>query len=94
MGRGVSRTVEEVAHPKTQGSLSGGWRRAVAMLGAVLVSVFSLVRCSPGDRPEILALATAGTGGVYYVLGGSIAEIWSRGLPDQVVVAEVTGGSV
>ena len=94
MGRGVSRTVEEVAHPKTQGSLSGGWGRAVAMLGAVLVSVFSLVRCSPGDGPEILALATAGTGGVYYVLGGSIAEIWSRGLPDQVVVAEVTGGSV
>ena len=50
--------------------------------------------CAPGDRPDILALATAGTGGVYYVLGGSIAELWSRELPEQDFVAEVTGGSV
>ena len=50
--------------------------------------------CAPGDRPDILALATAGTGGVYYVLGGSIAELWSRELPEHDFVAEVTGGSV
>ncbi len=50
--------------------------------------------CAPGDRPDVLALATAGTGGVYYVLGGSIAELWSRELPEQDFVAEVTGGSV
>ena len=75
-------------------SPSGGLGRGLAILGAVLVSVVGLVRCTAGDRPEILALATAGTGGVYYLLGGSIAEIWSRDLPDHVVVAEVTGGSV
>jgi TRAP transporter TAXI family solute receptor len=53
-----------------------------------------LSACAPGDRPDFLALATAGTGGVYYLIGGSIAEIWSRELPDHIVVAEVTGGSV
>ena len=69
-------------------------RKRVTILSAALVCVLGLPRCAPGDRPEILALATAGTGGVYYLLGGSIAEIWSRDLPDQDVVAEVTGGSV
>jgi TRAP transporter TAXI family solute receptor len=54
----------------------------------------SFTSCAPGERPDFLSLATAGTGGVYYLIGGSIAEIWSRELPDHIVVAEVTGGSV
>jgi TRAP transporter TAXI family solute receptor len=61
---------------------------------ALLLAVLILPGCASGDRPDVLALATAGTGGVYYVLGGSIAELWSRELPEQDFVAEVTGGSV
>ena len=61
---------------------------------AVLLAVMSSAGCAPGDRVDVLALATAGTGGVYYVMGGSIAELWSRELPGQDFVAEVTGGSV
>ena len=60
----------------------------------LLIAVLTSPGCAPGDRPDILALATAGTGGVYYVLGGSIAELWSRDLPEHDFVAEVTGGSV
>ncbi|MFW6199566.1 MAG: TAXI family TRAP transporter solute-binding subunit [Gemmatimonadota bacterium] len=67
---------------------------AWGLLGLVLCSLVGVSGCSPGDRPEIMALATAGTGGVYYVLGGSIAELWSRELPGRSFVAEVTGGSV
>ena len=63
-------------------------------LGVLLLAVLTSAACAPRDRPDILALATAGTGGVYYVLGGSIAELWSRELPEQDFVAEVTGGSV
>ena len=61
---------------------------------AILLGALTASGCAPGDRPDILALATAGTGGVYYVLGGSIAELWSRELPELDFVAEVTGGSV
>ena len=61
---------------------------------SLLLSLGTTAACQPGDRPEFLALATAGTGGVYYLVGGSIAEIWSRELPDYLAVAEVTGGSV
>ncbi len=60
----------------------------------LLLTLLTSLGCDPGDRPDILALATAGTGGVYYVLGGSIAELWSRELPQYDFVAEVTGGSV
>lgn len=61
---------------------------------ALLLAILTSHGCAPGDRPDILALATGGTGGVYYVLGGSIAELWSRELPAHDFVAEVTGGSV
>jgi len=60
----------------------------------LLLALLTVPGCAPGDRADILALATAGTGGVYYVLGGSIAELWSRELPEHDFVAEVTGGSV
>lgn len=54
----------------------------------------AIAACGDAPGSGTLALATAGTGGVYYVLGGALAEAWSRDLPDHSVVAEVTGGSV
>jgi uncharacterized protein len=71
-----------------------GWRCAAT--GAVLLTLFLglLPACEPVDRSRVLAVATAGTGGVYYILGGSMADLWTRRLPEHEAVAEVTGGSV
>src|SRR5436190_16787971 len=41
-----------------------------------------------------LSIATGGTGGVYYPLGGGFANILSKALPNTTVTAEVTGGAV
>lgn len=41
-----------------------------------------------------IAIATGGTGGVYYPLGGGLANILSKSLPGIQATAEVTGGSV
>lgn len=41
-----------------------------------------------------LAIATGTTGGVYYPLGGGIANILSRNVPGLSATVEVTGGSV
>lgn len=41
-----------------------------------------------------LSIGTGGTGGVWYPLGGAMANILSKTLPNLVVTAEVTGGSV
>jgi TRAP transporter TAXI family solute receptor len=41
-----------------------------------------------------LSIATGGTGGVYYPLGGGMANILSKYVPGLQATAEVTGGSV
>ncbi len=41
-----------------------------------------------------ISIATGGTGGVYYPLGGGLANILSKHVPGMQATAEVTGGSV
>lgn len=41
-----------------------------------------------------LSIATGGTGGVYYPLGGGMANVLSKYVPGVTATAEVTGGSV
>ncbi len=47
-----------------------------------------------GARVEFLSLGTAGTGGIYYPLGGALASRLSLRDPLRQYTAEVTGGSV
>ena len=89
----IPRGCEATSHHPT---LTAMPREIQSLRSSVLLFLVVLTSpgCAAGDRPDVLALATAGTGGVYYVLGGSIAELWSRDLPAHDFVAEVTGGSV
>lgn len=41
-----------------------------------------------------LSIATGGTGGVYYPLGGGMAKVISKTIPNMEATAEVTSGSV
>src|SRR4051812_17795453 len=41
-----------------------------------------------------LSIATGGTGGVYYPMGGGLAAVLSKYVPGMQATAEVTGGSV
>ena len=41
-----------------------------------------------------IAIATGGTGGVYYPLGGGMANVLSKYVPGVQATARVTGGSV
>jgi TRAP transporter TAXI family solute receptor len=43
---------------------------------------------------KTIAIGTGGTGGVYYPLGGAMANVLSKHLPGVQATAEVTGGSV
>jgi TRAP transporter TAXI family solute receptor len=62
-------------------------RYAIA-LGACLLAGAALA------QQKTLAIATGGTGGVYYPLGGALANVLSKNLPGYQATAEVTGGSV
>jgi TRAP transporter TAXI family solute receptor len=56
----------------------------------------TLALAAPGFAGESiqLSIATGGTGGVYYPLGGGLANILSKAIPGMAATAEVTGGSV
>jgi TRAP transporter TAXI family solute receptor len=57
-------------------------------LGAMLAAGAALA------QQKTIAIATGGTGGVYYPLGGALANVLSKNLPGYQATAEVTGGSV
>src|SRR5882757_5234526 len=45
-------------------------------------------------QQKTMAIGTGDTGGVYYPLGGAIAKVLSKALPDLHATVEVTGGSI
>jgi TRAP transporter TAXI family solute receptor len=45
-------------------------------------------------QQQNIAIATGGTGGVYYPMGGGMANVLSKHLPGVQATARVTGGSV
>ena len=65
---------------------------------ACLIAILALLcwRCgTAGDRPvTLLTIATGGTGGVYYPLGGALAQIYTREIPGMVASAQATVASV
>jgi len=65
------------------------------ILTSLAASVLFLVAASPAwaDTARI-SITTGGTGGVYYPMGGGMANILSKYVPGLQATAEVTGGSV
>jgi TRAP transporter TAXI family solute receptor len=53
-----------------------------------------LLAFAAGAQAQNLSIATGGTGGVYYPLGGGMAAVLSKYVPGMQATAEVTGGSV
>jgi len=47
-----------------------------------------------GAQAQNISIATGGTGGVYYPMGGGLAAMLSSKVPGMSATAEVTGGSV
>jgi TRAP transporter TAXI family solute receptor len=68
------------------------------MLRIIRALLAAAVACAavPGVAQEKinLSIATGGTGGVYYPLGGGLANVLSKYVPGMQATAEVTGGSV
>src|SRR5204863_3743458 len=73
----------EMSQRTMRGVLAG----AIA-LGAVIFAGVALA------QQKTIAIGTGGTGGVYYPLGGGLANLLSKNLPGYQATAEVTGGSV
>jgi len=61
-------------------------------LGAVaaMAAIFGVAQA----QQKTISIGTGGTGGVYYPLGGGLANVLSKSIPGLQATAEVTGGSV
>src|SRR6478672_3466537 len=66
------------------------WR--IGLTALALAS--TLVAGTVVAQQRAISIATGGTGGVYYPLGGGLANVLSKALPGIQATAEVTGGSV
>ena len=66
------------------------------ILKGALVAAAAVTLCGGAvlAQQKTISIGTGGTGGVYYPLGGAMANVLSKYLPGVQATAEVTGGSV
>jgi hypothetical protein len=69
-------------------------RRQFLVSGASLVAGATLANGAAFAQQTTIAIATGGTGGVYYPLGGGMANVLTKHVPGYAATARVTGGSV
>ena len=63
-------------------------------LSALVIGAAVFGGSAIAQQPVNIAIATGGTGGVYYPMGGGMANVLSKHLPGMQATARVTGGSV
>lgn len=64
---------------------------SVVLAALLIVGVFA---AAAGAQTRFLSLSTGGPGGVYFPLGGAMADLLSRHMPGVIVTAESTAASV
>jgi uncharacterized protein len=68
------------------------WRSG--LLGVVLTAALGLGAGTALAQQTRISISTGGTGGVWYPMGGAMANVLSKKLPNTSATAEVTGASV
>ena len=69
-------------------------KRKAFAISALAVSAAVIAGAAFAQQGLNIAIATGGTGGVYYPLGGGMANVLSKHVPGMQASARVTGGSV
>ena len=68
-------------------------KKIATMLALAMAASFAFAGATHAQQ-KTMSIGTGGTGGVYYPLGGAVANVLSKNLPNLQATAEVTGGSV
>jgi TRAP transporter TAXI family solute receptor len=69
-------------------------KRKGLIFGALVAGAALCAGVALAQQQTTIAIATGGTGGVYYPLGGGMANILTKYVPGYAATARVTGGSV
>src|SRR5215216_6611248 len=87
-GRGSGRPSRTRIPERASHNQRSDMKSIIRMAGAVALCL------AGGALAQNLSIATGGTGGVYYPLGGGLGAVLSKTIPGVSATAEVTGGSV
>src|SRR5215204_795062 len=68
-------------------------KKTIAVLAMTISACLAFAGAAHAQQ-KTMAIGTGGTGGVYYPLGGAVANVLSKALPNVQATAEVTGGSI
>jgi TRAP transporter TAXI family solute receptor len=69
--------------------------KRVSFCSSIIVAALALLPSAAGAQVKTrLSIATGGTGGVYYPLGGGMAALISKNIPNTEATAEVTTASI
>ena len=68
--------------------------KTTPVLSVAVALIASAQVADAQQKSTRLSIATGGTGGIYYPLGGGLANILSKALPGVEATAEVTSASV
>jgi TRAP transporter TAXI family solute receptor len=72
-------------------------RKFITLRSAVALAAMVAAGLMTGDanaQQKTMSIGTGGTGGVYYPLGGAVANVLTKNIPNVQATAEVTGGSI
>lgn len=64
------------------------------IIGAAVLAGIAVAGPAVAQNKVTMSIVTGGTGGVYYPLGGGLANLLTKYVPGWQATAEVTGGSV
>ena len=77
-----------------------GFKKLAALCALLMIATLALVGCGGGggekksDAKKFINIATGGTAGTYYPIGGAMAEILNKSIPGMNASAQSTGASV
>src|SRR4051812_23323109 len=74
--------------------LSYSETRTMKLIRSLLLGLAAGLGLALAVQAQNISVATGGTGGVYYPMGGGLAAVLSKYVPGMQATAEVTGGSV
>jgi uncharacterized protein len=74
--------------------LSSSETKPMKFIRTVFLGLLVGLGLAAAVQAQNISIATGGTGGVYYPMGGGLAAVLSKHVPGMQATAEVTGGSV
>ncbi len=69
-------------------------KSTIARSAAIFALALAVAPIASAQQTNRISITTGGTGGVYYPMGGGMANILSKYVPGLQATAEVTGGSI